>query len=331
MDSLTYLPGLDPEEELVKSFAPSVVLVLAALISESYGGDIRTSLSRTPSPTFYVNARRPVTGVPTQITSPRPLGPTMNVDVWSYVRGGFRGRMTIPNSNGLGQTPTQVSQDTVVYTRTDGLLITYVRNKVPGRIVVESDAQVKTTAQTPSMRCFGDNGTSCAATYGPSSMPLSIDLPVLPATAVSNMRVTDAGEPMFSGKHFYVNSIDPMSCRIQSSDGPTPNSAKAFVVDSYDFGGDIGVQNDVLVLEGVGGVPAGSENQFHGQRLERYWFVKGYGYVREEGWDDPSCRANPTPSNCNGNYTKSAPGASTWNQLSSAPIAPLDLCAALTR
>jgi len=79
----------------------------------------------------------------------------------------------------------------------------------------------------------------------------------------------------------------------------------AFVVDSINFGGNIGAQSNVLVIEAVsllitGGITPSAT--WGGERLERYYFVQGYGLVKAVGMVDSDCQANPSAQTCNSQY-----------------------------
>jgi hypothetical protein len=57
--------------------------------------------------------------------------------------------------------------------------------------------------------------------------------------------------------------------------------------------------------------------------------VQGLGYVREEGWEDPACRAKVSAATCNGSYTNIEPGPHTWSTLHAAPVAYNEYCPAM--
>jgi hypothetical protein len=249
---------------------------------------------------------------------------TTRVDVWAYVKGGTEA-METPGDH-ISQSPTVVSPDKVVYYRTDTLQVAYVRNIRLGRVNVLSDGATQGSAN-PWLRCFGETPKDCAAAYAPSSMPLFVDLPVLPASTVRDTSVNPQGRLMFAHRPFHANQIDMNSCKIvPGGGGPNNQSISAYIVDRFDFGGDIGARENVLVLEEVSGIPAGSPTPLGGQRMERYWFVQGLGYVREEGWEDPTCRANVSAATCTGSYTKAEPGPHTWSILHTTPVPVTEYC-----
>jgi hypothetical protein len=77
----------------------------------------------------------------------------------------------------------------------------------------------------------------------------------------------------------------------------------------------LGVQNDVLVIEGetVTFDPTGFDLG-GGESFERYYFVRGYGRVRERGMSDPDCNSG-APQNCNGIFSACTPGETTFNRI----------------
>jgi hypothetical protein len=130
-------------------------------------------------------------------------------------------------------------------------------------------------------------------------MPRFAYLPVV--TEADLARIGPVGDPVFLKQPFSVFQVLSGGMAYQYL-GQITASGYAFIVDRYDFGGDLGVQNNVLGIEHLSGITGNTEN---GIRYERYLYVKGYGMAYAGGWEDANCRAGIS---CTGTYTNPVPG-----------------------
>jgi hypothetical protein len=206
----------------------------------------------------------------------------------------------------------------IVITRSDGLFIVWQKSFDAYRVISDGEGEnVRRFSQFPN--------TIYPARFAPLTLPAIINAPIVKASAVINSSVTPGSKALFYFQPFYVTTIN-RACQAAGNQGAIYSSSWIFFADSFDFGGEIGVRKNVLVYESVSGYPPGATDPMHGQRLERYWFLPGMGWVREEGWDDPICRATSTTSACQGDYSSAAPGAATWS-ISGPAIVPALVCA----
>ncbi len=194
-------------------------------------------------------------------------------------------------------------------------------------------------------RCFANPGTLCGPTSGananfpPQTVRMISDLPVIdlgivPPTTYNQGSVTAGAKLEHGWKEFDVLAFDPQT----GTQGPFIGSIKhrqwMFVAARVDFGGDLGVQENVLVIEeeAVGGA-LDPTNFGGGKNLERYWFVRGYGQASQTLWTDTDCAANPSQLTCNGNYDVNAVALLTFENFgtndmdfsSLPPIAPFNI------
>lgn len=237
------------------------------------------------------------------------ITPAYAVDFWSYQSTERNICIGDTHTPGLCQTRGFVSPDLLLHLRTDGL-IDNIRLWPSGNISVQFDGTVN------NLRCFGQSPGDCQDDLGPGSLPRYMDLPYkpegfIPQCCTVNGIGNDGTINRYVTKHlFYVNTVDPLNCSILATQGTIQHSTFAYLLHSLDFGGVIGIQSNVLVLEGVGGYPLPNLAPRNGERLERYYFVRGLGEIREEGFDDPQCRSGRS---CVGNYTTPTPGVSVWS------------------
>lgn len=260
------------------------------------------------------------------LTVPTPA--TLTINTWDYLIDDPNQRVCIRPS--LCQSHGETTTGRGVYTRLDSLSVVYENNPLLKRIGVIKDGATA-GPNSPWLRCFTDKPGTCEpAQYPPSAMPLTARLPVLAGSAVAvgpPSGVTAAGQDEFTFKTFWVTPINPSSCQPGPSAGQIRHSQKLFIVDSYDFGGTIGVRLNVFVLEEVAGYPAGATDPWKGTRLERYWFDRNLGMVREDGWEDRDCRDAPSLQTCDGVYDRGVPGNSTWRDLATPHVAIEEYCA----
>lgn len=155
-------------------------------------------------------------------------------------------------------------------------------------------------------RCFADQGDQCGnsdgtnAEYPPGSMPLNGMLPVLNTTP-SNTGVTPGAQAVFSWQRGDVRIMDWFDGAQGGVIGPIWRRAWWYVLEQFDFGGDVGLQSNVLVaeFEATGVNPLGFTG---GERLERYFFVPGFGRLKQSGREDTDCRLNHDALSCEGTY-----------------------------
>lgn len=232
---------------------------------------------------------------------------TMHVDVWEYVSGAPSFSLCFPGGElcqqGLGTVGNAAS-----YVRDDELHVTFYKDAARGNIGVIKDG-------TPTdMRCFSGKSGDCNYRPGIPNMPVSADLPILPAAAISPQRATQGVPYHVSLQPVWVNPLDATTCAVKSGGSSIIFSSKTFIIDKYDFGGDIGMRTNVLVTELPQGYPTGTTNPDNAIRFERYFFVKELGMpAMEEGWEDPDCRDSMSLATCNGEYTRAGPGQAYWN------------------
>ncbi len=66
--------------------------------------------------------------------------------------------------------------------------------------------------------------------------------------------------------------------------------------------GALGPQSEVLVYEEEGVADVDTSGFAGGCNLERYFYVRGSGVVKEERWTNAACEAAPSPTTCDGTY-----------------------------
>jgi len=145
-------------------------------------------------------------------------------------------------------------------------------------------------------------------TFLPSSIPNYAYLPVVTEEEFSH--IGPIGDTVFTLSPFQVWYV--YNSNYSQYIGSITSSGYAFILDSYDFGGTIGLQRNILGIEHLGGYPQGAKDPAKAIRYERYLFVQGLGMVYAGGWEDGPCRQAPSLSSCTGNYSVPAPGATVW-------------------
>jgi hypothetical protein len=159
------------------------------------------------------------------------------------------------------------------------------------------------------LRCFSDVPGDCSSvSYPPGYSPGYDIIPVLNAPGINSP--TPYAKVYYSLQTEQVNIIDLSSC-IPIGVGGIVHSGSHFMLSSFDFGPPVGTLSNIYVTEEGQGCPLTSANPMHCMRLERYFFSREYGRIRQEGWDDPTCNGS-APETCLGNYSTSAPGANNW-------------------
>jgi hypothetical protein len=128
-------------------------------------------------------------------------------------------------------------------------------------------------------RRFTNPGTQQPADYPPQATPLIMGLPVL--SSMSEAAVQGTLIPEYANwRAFDVETNGHFQGRIW-------HKVYAFLLASYDFGGSLGKQTDVFVIQdAMTGNPAAGT-----QRIESYFYVQGWGRARESAYDP---RVSPT-------------------------------------
>jgi hypothetical protein len=163
-------------------------------------------------------------------------------------------------------------------------------------------------------RCFTDPGEPCGTVldpdgrnprFPPTPLSLSLQLPVL--DALGSDRVTPGAVPLHGWQLFDVRNFKP-----DWSSGPLVGTLRhrtwAFLLSRYTFSGNLGTQENVLVIESESiGEAVPPDGLGGGVRLERYLYVRGFGLVYGEGREDPDCEAAPGAATCDGVYPRINP------------------------
>lgn len=161
------------------------------------------------------------------------------------------------------------------------------------------------------VRCFANPGEACGAArsspgqnaqFPPGMFALSFRLPVADLTLGTD-EVTAGAARLFDWQPFDVREFNTTTGQSGAQIGGSIfHRAHAFILPSRNFGGSLGNQSHVIVVEGESGMlcSAGFEG---GARLERYMLARGFGVVYSEGRDDIDCRNAPSISTCNGLYS----------------------------
>jgi hypothetical protein len=194
----------------------------------------------------------------------------------------------------------------------------YVSHSLDSRAI---QGVLKTWDSIDGWRCFSNTDEQCGAArvspgqnaqYLPFGFEQSLTLPILTVTAFSNTTRTLGSALIHDWQRVGVQALDPSTVQSTSFIGNIYHRAWAYVLSSYNFGGTLGTQNYVLVLEdeSVGDLvsPYGFVG---GSRLERYVFARGFGLTYAEGEKNAACSAANNATNCNGTYTTPDPGPAT--------------------
>ena len=187
-------------------------------------------------------------------------------------------------------------------------------------------------------RCFSDVNKTCsqASSWPPQAIPRFPSVPRISgahipmATAQQVSKGMGLATPYAGGKWqaFQVHAVNVSAgiCTESPAElGTIWHRVWLGIADQFDFGGAIGVQKDVLVLDEEewsvpSGVPPPSDLP-GAMRLERYLYPKGgWGRSAQLGAENAACRANPMdPSSCDGSYTLQG-GVVFWNALGTSSI-----------
>lgn len=174
------------------------------------------------------------------------------------------------------------------------------------------------TEGTVNWRCFSDPGKLCnapKANFPPHGTPRYMVLPSIACSSIVDGKRTPGAASVpgyFSQwKQFQQRGLNPNNCGDLGLQGSNWQKMWAFMATSCNMGGSIGTTN--LVVYESESIHVQPSSHVGGERLERYFGLWGKGRVKEGGFDDPTCRANPTnPASCNGNYTQAAPGNTSF-------------------
>ena len=196
-------------------------------------------------------------------------------------------------------------------------------------------------------RCFSDVNKTCsqASSWPPQAVPRYPTVPQISGASIpmeAVQRVPDGmklATPYAGGKWqaFQVHAVNVSAgtCTEFAAElGTIWHRVWLGIADRFDFGGAIGVQTDVLVLDeeewsvSSGGAPP--SDLPGGMRLERYLYPKGaWGRSVQLGAENAACRANPMDASaCNGSYTLQG-GVVFWNTLGTSSIDSPDPACAL--
>jgi cysteine-rich repeat protein len=247
------------------------------------------------------------------------------VDPFEYYKGDPEIRLCFFTriGGGICRGIAEISPNRLVSINSNNQSSVFIRNPEGGYSGFLKDGQLKSPLETSTIRCFSDDPSQCALSTDPiDKMPLIAELPILSKYAIANdpvfyTRATDGGVlvGVFNDSAKAVK-IDPITCEPLQILGGVEQSIQLFLVKSFSFGGNIGTQENVFIVEKVGGVPTelGVENPWLGSRLERYYLVKGKGVVRVEGWEDLDCKDPDTRSisTCDGNYSYISGNTYNW-------------------
>jgi hypothetical protein len=201
--------------------------------------------------------------------------------------------------------------------------------------------------KTGTWRCFSDVNKTCAqaSTWPPQAVPPHVDVPrisgalipwgtsqhVAPGSQLAPPYAPCEQYPLGQWRPYQVHELIPDNCAEPRIMGTNYHRVWLGVADSFDFGGDIGIQTNVLVLDeeewgGPDGVapPAALGG---GMRLERYLYPRGaWGRSAQLGAESHACRKAPTDAAaCNGSYELDG-GICYWNAAGTEPIASQPIC-----
>lgn len=167
-------------------------------------------------------------------------------------------------------------------------------------------------------RCFANQGALCnspRASFPPHGTPQFMDIPIIACSSIVANRKTPGAMSVpgynSSFQGFSARGLNPHNCGDLGLQGNNWHKMWVFLAQQCNFGGNLG-SVDALIYESES-ISVQPTSHVGGERLERYYGVWAKGRSREEGFDDPFCRANPNnPGSCNGNYDTPAPGTSIF-------------------
>jgi hypothetical protein len=177
---------------------------------------------------------------------------------------------------------------------------------------------LKTQDSINGWRCFSNTDEACGAArtspgqnaqFPPFGLQQSLTLPVLAHATIPSTTRTSGAALIHDWQLVGVRALDPSTVQSGAVIGNIWDRTWAYVLSSFDFGGDIGVQSNVLVYESEAIGDSVSPYGFGGgERLERYIFVRGFGIVYQEGQESSNCRSVHDAVHCDGSYPVAAPG-----------------------
>ncbi len=186
-----------------------------------------------------------------------------------------------------------------------------VRNYTSHTLASRAGIGVQKNLDSGQWRCFANPGEACGAArtspgqnsqFPPSVLSLSTSLPVLSGSPATD-RITTGAAKLHDWQLFDVRTYDPSTGLSGGLIGNIFHRTYAYVLSSYNFGGTLGTQSNVLVLEGESIGNLCLEGYVGGTRLERYMMVRGFGVVYAEGREDNDCISSPSPTTCDGVYS----------------------------
>jgi hypothetical protein len=175
--------------------------------------------------------------------------------------------------------------------------------------------------------CFSNPDEVCGAArtspgqnaqFPPQPLAISLRLPVLPPFGLAGPPPgpTPGAALIHNWQLFGERHFDPVTGTSGALIGDILHRTWAFLLQSYNFGGNIGMQSNVLVVEGESlGASFCHDGFGGGSRFERYMYIRGLGLAYEEGWDNLACRMTPNAVNCNGVYADDHQAVTLTNQL----------------
>lgn len=188
-------------------------------------------------------------------------------------------------------------------------------------------AILKFYLETPpgAWHCYTNNSISCSnttgnAVRGTQLIPVMSILTPLDWVGVYNnpaARTNSATETMPWGAS-WNSKYDPTTGLLTANTGASlTNRTSMFLLKSYNFGGQIGLRTNVLVVEEeqLGTLkeqaPGGQVVYTPVIRLERYFYVRGLGRVAQQGFIDKTCNTGDL-SGCGDTYAPEHPLV-IWN------------------
>lgn len=174
-------------------------------------------------------------------------------------------------------------------------------------------------AEYGAWRCFTDPGDPCDAVLAAEGenprfppMPLGVSIPLPVLASMGSDRVTPGAALLHDWQPFDVRNFKP-----DWTSGPRIGTIRhrtwAYLLASHTFTGNLGIHDNVLVIETEsGGDVVRAPGVGGGSRLERYIFVRGIGLAYAEGREAPDCGASPGAATCNGAYAKIHPAAARF-------------------
>lgn len=159
------------------------------------------------------------------------------------------------------------------------------------------------------VKCFSNGGQLCQAPSNANFFPESMysqDLLNVATpqddSAASNSDGTPSGlipgsKEITGQQQFEVNIMDMATCR-QSYSGYVGVDVSAVFIRQFPFGGNVGMQDTLVIQEIETGFNGNTMNPYP-DHIERYYYVNGFGRVREAtaGWSNQTHLFTNTQSN----------------------------------